>query len=445
MEIFSGTPIFQSMDPAVRSPLEQSREDALSFFSRMIRWGATPVAFTVALYRWYNGPTENTTRAVVLVAFPLAVAAVAVYLLRPSASRTLEQRGRYAVLIMSMLSAWGLFVNGPRAPNSVGMAIVLSLSVLFLEKRRQFYGVIAVNVAVGLLGVLLRQIGVLPAVPLPNAFGSVYDVATGVLMALGFSLSTYILWSALQNYRRGQEALQQRSEELLAAQAAAQALQRQDMLARLSTVLAGEVAEQLGALGEGATQFEHLAVDDGDRRALVHLRESGARATQVLRLLESLGTAPSTAEPAAGVRVVLKRVALSLQRILGLEQQVDVLDTSTRATTLPASKLEQILTHLALSAKEGCQVDSPLLIRAYDGLGDMSRSDGSRTWTIVEIECSASASRVSAPAPAIAGQVRGPTRLGTLLVELVVGNAGGRFEIEQRAGGVTYVLQLPSA
>lgn len=435
------------MDSSVRSPLEQSREDALIFFSRMIRWGAAPVALVVAMYRWLTGPTENAARAMLLIVVPLAIAAIAVHVLRPSASRTLEQRGRYAVLIMSMLSAWGLFFNGPRAPNSVGMAIVLSLAVLFLEKRGEFYGVVAANIAVGLLGVLLRQIGVLPAVPMPNAFGSAYDLATGVLMALGFSLSTYVLWSTLQNYRRGQEALRQRSEELLAAQAAAQALQRQDMLARLSTVLAGEVAEQLGALGEGATQFEHLAVDDGDRHALMHLRESGARATQVLRLLESLGTAPSPAEPAVEMRTVLTRVALSLGRILGPEQQVDVLDSSTRATTLPASKLEQILTHLALSAKEGCQLDSTLLIRAYDGLGDMSRSGGNRTWTIVELECSGSANRVSAlaPAAAVAGPVHGPTRLGTLLVELVVGNAGGRFEIEPRTDGVTYVLQLPSA
>lgn len=79
-------------------------------------------------------------------------------------------------------------------------------------------------------------------------------------------------------------------------------------------------------------------------------------------------------------------------------------------------------------------------IRAYDGLGDVTRGGGRRTWTIIEV------GKVDAPShlppfprePAASEQ-------GLQQVRHIVNEAGGRLATEQRVPGNSYfVLQLPS-
>lgn len=406
----------------VPSPLEQSREDALRILTRLIWWVVAPVSLLLLAATQVTGTAAFEAQWVTVLATPILIAGVVAVLLRPSPARSLVMRGWIAILMMAFLGGWGLFINGPRAANAAALAIVFSLGVLFLDESVAFWGIVVAMVAAGAAGFALRSLGILSS---PPAYGGTFDFATAVLTTAGLAYCAHLLWVTLRNYRHGQAELLQRSRELLDSQAEAQRLQQQETVARLATVLAGDVAAQLDGIPDERVSHE-----------------SRVRATHTLRLLESLGAQKPAMSGPSDLNAVLQRVATALRPLLVRGDDLEIMNVSSGRPQLEAGTLEQILVYLALQAGHGERGVSAIAIRAYDGLGDITRSDGGRTWTIIEIT---GADGPAMPAGEGAALATAPARIGSLLADLVVANAGGRLQVDHGdRGAVTFVVQLPS-
>lgn len=97
--------------------------------------------------------------------------------------------------------------------------------------------------------------------------------------------------------------------------------------------------------------------------------------------------------------------------------------------------------YLALQLKPQDGVEGGLVIRVYEGLGDVSRADGRRTWTIIDIGGVAShGSGLIVHGPAGTDGARAAEQL----LELALRGLGARLDLETRDGRAFYVLQLPS-
>lgn len=428
------------MSPDTPTPLERSREDALTNLRRLIWWALTPVAALLIVSRLVIDRAGLETRWILVVSTPILIAGLLAALMRPSPSRSLTLRGHIAIGMMAFVGAWGLVLNGPRAANTVALAIVVSLAVLFLDRPAAFWGVVSVLIAAGLGGIVLRSTSLLAP---PPPYGSGFELATAALMIAGLGYCAHILWVTLRNYNRGQRELLQRSRQLMETQAEAQRLQRQEMVARLATALAGEVATQLDADLLSHPAREATGRLSGTPVENASVVETRARATQTLRLLESLGHRSSERSAPTNVRSILRKVDDAIRPMLGSEETVDVLDASTGAPQIAADTLEQIVLHLALQARGASGSCQALVIRAFDGLGDVTRSDGRRTWTIIEIGC---VRALHDEATEVGREVSANTDVGSVLVDMVVATAGGRLTVDRTAGRpATFVLQLPSS
>lgn len=149
---------------------------------------------------------------------------------------------------------------------------------------------------------------------------------------------------------------------------------------------------------------------------------------------------PPLGSSAVQVGAVLSRLDEALGPLLGEAVSLDVLNASAGRPLLEPERLEQVLVQLALTVRDGMHDGGIVTMRAYDGLGDVTRSDGRRTWTIIEV------GKVDAPSylpPAI--RTPAASEQGMLEVRQIVDEVGGRLATEQRAPGNAYfVLQLPS-
>jgi len=431
------------MSPEVRTPLEQSREDALKYLHRMIAWGFIPVALFVAGYRLLDGRSPETSRAVVVIMAPMVLSALIAVWLMPSSQRSVMARGQTAVRLMTLLASWGLLMNGPRAANAVAVSIMLTLSVLFAPSRKALAAPMLATVLASLLGVVLRRIGVIPKPSDTSSFAAVYDLSAGALMLMGFAYCTYLFWTTLENYRKGQAALDARTAELLRAQQQSQELLRQEMLARLATTLAGQVA---GVLDTASNSWRSDRLANGhpstaDAADVVQMREAGTRATQALRLLESLGRPSSVGSLGADMGAVLQRVEDTLRPIMPFGHTLELHNVSTTQPLVDGARLEQIILYLALQLKPQYGGEGSLVIRVYDGLGDVSRGDGRRTWTIIDIGRVMSHDDGIPESGAAANE---GARAARQMLELTLGPLGARLDLETRDGHAFYVLQLPS-
>lgn len=427
------------MSPEVPSPLEQSREDALTNLRRLIWWALAPVAVLLIGSRLFIDHAALETRWIVVLTTPILIAGLMAALMRPSPSRSLALRGRMAIGMMAFVGGWGLVLHGPRAANAVAMAIVVSLAVLFLDRPAAFWGLVTTLIAAGLGGIVLRKVSLLAP---PPPYGSGFELASASMMVAGLGYCAHILWVTLRNYNRGQRELLKRSHQLMELQAESQRLQRQEMVARLATALAGEVATQLDA-----DLLAHPTMGTAGPVPLARLEnarvvEARARATQTLRLLESLGRQLPERSAPANVRTVLRTVDDAIRPMLGGEESVDVLDASTGTPQIAADILEQIVLHLALQVRSAAGSCQALVIRAFDGLGDVTRSDGRRTWTIIEIGC---VRELHDETTDDGNAANASTDVGSVLVDMVIATAGGRLTVERPPGRpASFVLQLPS-
>ncbi|WP_145979147.1 hypothetical protein [Gemmatimonas phototrophica] len=169
-----------------------------------------------------------------------------------------------------------------------GLALALSLSALFLHTRRGFGLVVTAHLTAAVVGHWLRRVGVISLADETREPSVLFDVGSTLLTVFGLGLCTYLLWATLRNYRKGQQELVEHARQLLEAQQESQRMQRQQLVAQLSTALAAEVADVVHALGDGADLLAPQITDIHGRQVLTHMRTVSTRTSQRLRLLGSL-------------------------------------------------------------------------------------------------------------------------------------------------------------
>jgi hypothetical protein len=152
----------------------------------------------------------------------------------------------------------------------------------------------------------------------------------------------------------------------------------------------------------------------------------------------------SVATPWCDIQPVLMHLQLILQPLLGPQIALDVLSTSSRRPALLPERLQQVLMHLVLMVRDSVRGGGTVTVRAYDGLGDMARSDGRRTWTMIEIGQVTPGEGDDVAVDTQAVDV-GQAARDLALIQQVVGDAGGRLVVERRTSvGPQYIVQLPS-
>jgi hypothetical protein len=172
----------------------------------------------------------------------------------------------------------------------------------------------------------------------------------------------------------------------------------------------------------------------------------------VLQLHEAqreLGTFRRPGSPPYGVpgvehldiQHVLTQVGERLTPMLGSGVSLDVLNVSKGISTFASERLERVLIYLAMVMRKSTPEGGTVTLRAYDGLGNVARGDGRRTWTIIEVGNVVVPTVFPPVSPSTDMDAMDP---GFALAKHVVHDAGGRLEIEHRGHqGTQFILQLP--
>ncbi|WP_158514865.1 hypothetical protein [Gemmatimonas phototrophica] len=104
-----------------------------------------------------------------------------------------------------------------------------------------------------------------------------------------------------------------------------------------------------------------------------------------------------------------------------------------------------MLIHLALLVRDSMPVGGTVTLCAYDGLGDVTRGDGRRTRTIIEVGRVVLSREQDPFATTRSSGEAEVMDLGLALVHHAIGDAGGRVDVERRGNvGTQYIVQLPS-
>jgi nitrogen-specific signal transduction histidine kinase len=439
------SPTLSRMHVELPAPVTVAREEALRLLARALLLAFTPLTVMLLSVKLSTNVPGGRLPVLLETGTTVPFAILLALLLRPSPNRSQSLRGLLAVVCISMLSGWALVWNGPRPANVVGLALALSLSVLFFHTRRSFALVVMGHLTAAIVGHWLRRVGIIALTDESQQLSVLFDVGSTLLTILGLSLCTYILWVTLENYRKGQQELVEHARQLLEAQRESQRLQRQQLVAQLTTALAAEVADVVQALGDGADLLAPQITDVHGRQVLTHMRSASTRASQLLRLLGSLEASTVASSSPADIHQVLTHLDETLPTLLGTQVSLDVLNTSRGRPLVQSARLEQVLIHLALMVRDSMPVGGTVTLRAYDGLGDVTCSDGRRTWTIIEVGRVVLAREQDPFAPPLPSAETDVMDLGLALVHHAIGDAGGRLEVERRGPvGTQYIVQLPS-
>lgn len=312
----------------------------------------------------------------------------------PTRDEGLRVRGRLAIVCVSLLSGWAIIINGARPASMPELAVVI---------------------------------------------GSI------LLTVLGLGEYANVLHVTREKYRQAQQSLAEHARQLREAQQESQRLQQQELVARLATTLATDVADVVQVLGDGAVLLEPHLTDALGRQVLTHMRAASTRASQLLRLLSTVGADAEQTPQSSDVQCVLGYLDDTLPPLFGEQVTLDVLNTANGRPLVNAGRLEQVLMHLALMVRDTIPGGGIVTLRAYDGLGDVTRGDGRRTWTIIEVGRLAAGHSPAAAVVPGTSQASEVGDLGMALVQHVVIDAGGRLDVERRgAMGTQFILQLPS-
>jgi signal transduction histidine kinase len=420
------------------NPLDEAREAALLLLSRLILFLWLPLFLAALIVRW------DRVLAQPLVWVIFAIVPLSGIVLRPSPSRPAKWRAGVAVVLITVACALGMLTNGPRASNATAVAIVFTLIVLFFGRRELVVAAVLLF-ATGWAGLEMSQA---PAV-LPSTVDADLPIyvraATLIITITGLGFTAAVLGSTLRIYRDSQAALEQRQQAMLDAQRESEALQRRELVGSLATGMAHDLANIVQVMTHSADLLEDHDLDSDSRTAVREIRAVGARVSQVLRTLLSLGRSDTQTGNVA-LAQFLPRVELLLRPLMGRRVTLELVNDATRVVSVDAGRIEQVILNLALNARDAMPDGGTLRLHVMDAPSTVNGTDGvliviSDTGTGITPEVQA---RMFDPFFSTKAPGRG-TGMGLALVTRIVSDAGGRIDVQSAVGqGTTFRIWLPT-
>lgn len=431
---------------STRDPLAETQEAALLLLSRLIIWFWCP-GIVIALALILPRVTIGMPYIAAMVLLPLAG-----WFLRPSAHRPARWRASAAMLVFGLIAAIALITSGPRALNLATLALLLSLSVLFLTPRATAV-TLAVFLVCTLVGITLQSIGWMPLLSGDNNRPVFYRIVTALMAisALGYCAAVSV--ATLRIYSDARQAANDRLEELRRAREESEALQRYEVKATLATGLGHDLANIVQVMTSSVELLRDQSLDKDGRLALHEMEVVGERATTVLRALLTVGRAtaptpdslsptqqlaPATAS-STDVTAVLGRLESLLRPLLGRRVTLGIEVESPSAVAIDGNRLEQALLNLALNARDAMPNGGTLRIIARD-VGSEVLVAVTDTGHGLQPDVQA---RIFEPYFTTKGPGKG-SGLGLPMVRRIMDQSNGRITVESTLGeGTTFSLWFP--
>lgn len=421
-----------------KDPLVVAQEAALLLLSNMLLWIWSPLLVLIVAVQGRE-VLERPAMLLVLPAAPLAG-----WLLRPSPRRPARTRAVLAAWAIGLAVAIAVFMNGLRAVNVSGIALVLTL-LLLVRGRRTMTAVLGVVVLMVLAGMLAVQLGVISR-PIDEAVRPLaYQLAVLTLTVTGLGYCAAVTLSTIQVYGVARAVAEERLADLLEAQGEAELLQRREVQATIATGMAHDIANIVQVMTGTAELLKEQTLDDDGKQAVRDIEVVGEKATRTLRTLLAVGRgmAPDPAVAATGestdMRALLPRLEVLLRPLVGRYITLSIDAHCTRLVQADGARIEQVLLNLAVNARDAMREGGTLRIGAEDdGEGVVITVADSGTGMPPEIQA-----RMFEPYFTTKAKGKG-TGLGLAMVQRIVAQLDGRITVESAPGaGTTFRVWLP--
>ncbi|MBY0488652.1 MAG: HAMP domain-containing histidine kinase [Gemmatimonadaceae bacterium] len=414
-------------------PLESAREAALRLLSRLVLWLWTPVFGAGLISRW-NEPGTRPLILLVLGGLPF----VGWLLQRPRWPA--EQRARYAIAVIMLISIVPMIVNAPRALSTMAVVVVLTLSMLFYGMRASL-GVLAAYVVAVVLNLVLSANNLVTPTAPEYLQPVTYRIVTILVMFTGLWFSARVLQQTIHIYRDAQAEAEARLQAMLEAQREVEVLQRRELVNVVTTGMTHDLANIVQVMTATAELLEEHPLPAEAQVAIRDLRRVGDEASTRLRTILTVGRETGADDTTAMPSELFARLDLILRPLMGQRVQVELKNEADAPLAIDRGRLEQVLINLALNARDAMPAGGTLRVHAYpqeDGVLFDVQDTGTGIATEVQ-------RRMWEPFFTTKTCARG-TGLGLAMVSRILEGARGRVRVSSAVGrGTTFSVWVPTA
>ncbi|HCT57778.1 MAG TPA: sensor histidine kinase [Gemmatimonas aurantiaca] len=420
----------------VEGPLAATRESAVLLLARIVLWVWTPAFAASILVRWLQGGRFSLPYVLYLL-IPMVG-----WLLLPSPHRSAMARAGSAVILASIGTAIGLLLSGPRATSATGVAVTLTLTVLFF-RRKTAISLLLFFIVMVLVGLALNAYGMHATSTAESDLPWLDRGVTMLIMFSGLWFCAGVVDQTVRIYRDAQVALASRQQAMLAAQREAELLQRGELVAAMAAGMAHDIANVVQVMTSSADMLDGHELDDETRRVVSDIRTVGAQASATVRTLLAMGRQQVEDEDGAAP-FGLDRMTHLLRALVGRRITLVVEDGARNKPAASRLQLEQAVINLSLNARDAMPSGGTLHLRTADVDAGGVRG--------IELQVQDNGVGMD---EATRGRIfeahfttrahRGGSGLGLSLVDRVVREAGGTLAVQSAPGvGTTFTLWVPT-
>ena len=158
--------------------------------------------------------------------------------------------------------------------------------------------------------------------------------------------------------------------------------QRLQSVGQLAGGMAHEVNNMMSVvLGYGELLLQQLGPDEPMRKDIQEMVRAGTRSAAITRQLLAFSRQQILRPSVIDVGAVVAELTPTLQRVLGSDRRLEVVQASREArTVVDRTQLEQVLVNLVANARDATAGNGTVVVEIRDlelGSGDLDRSEGS--------------------------------------------------------------------
>jgi signal transduction histidine kinase len=355
------------------------------------------------------------------------------------------------VLLLAAVPVASIYVLGPGPGSTGGFLAVGVFAILFLGRAAGVAWWAFVALALALVFVV-HDHG--DRVGPPGLWSAprwlVVNGAVAALAWLGTAMVAVdaVMHSLAASIAEQRGALQRERAERdgrLASERALAAASRLEAIGRLSAGVVHDTRNVMAVLRSGLAELEQRPADADERELLADMRSALEASQETMRQLLSLGAEPAGAAQDVELAERVERFARAVGRVLPSSITVQVEPRAAGRARVSPGLLDQALLNLTLNARDAMPRGGVLR------LGVERLDGGGRALLAIDVEDRGQgippevASRLFEPFATSKPDGKG-TGLGLAMVQGFVTAAGGRVEVESRAGqGTRFRLLLPAS